>query len=60
MFAQPTRDGYSIYSNRSDKELRYSIFALGSYRCLCVNITIEYYTTLRRVTTKEIPLLSDS
>ena len=27
---------------------------------LCVNITIEYYTTLRRITTKEIPLLSDS
>ena len=33
---------------------------VAQYIYMCVNITIEYHTTLRRITTKEIPQLSDS
>ena len=33
---------------------------VAQYIYMCVNITIEYHTTLRIITTKEIPLLSDS
>ena len=53
---------YKIYyfTTKSMTVFWYCTVAPTAMPVLCVNITIEYYTTLRRITTKEIPLLSDS